>query len=616
MAEPRSRSGLFTRLFLLCGSVALLSAAIATFAFFGYRTTLTHDRLAAELTAQTYAIAPLADARVADGDTVGASRLLRVFAGLHYVTCVDMVRGGVVVASFPPAGCEVIRARGRERKISVTTATGATLLFRARVDDDLLLAPVRAETGLVAGLMVGLAAVIFIVLSLSFRRKVLAPLIALRDAMRASTPSNPVRAELLHDDEIGAIVKAYNKLVAAARLFFRRLDRSQKQLAESERRFRDLAEVSGDWFFEMDAELRLSFISDRFFEITGLVPEQVIGHTRAEIAAGTNVQGEFDRHVADLEARREFRRFEYELDGGPKPIHVSISGVPVFDEEGNFLGYRGIGSDVSEIKQKERQLAEANRNFGDSISYASSIQLGLLPSPEMLGRHLGETRTIWQPKDLVGGDFYWVGRIGNLDYLVFFDCTGHGVPGAFMTLIVTSVLEAVAVSALAPPPALRVLQLVHDGVCRQLGIDAENPGHDGLDCAVVRLDHSEDSLEFAGASIDLFEIAADGAVTRHRGARTTLGYRLHETALPLTSVTLSAGQNAYVMTTDGMLTQIGEATGRVMGTRRFEEGLADVGTNDPARLVRMAGRILKGWQGREERRDDVAVIAFRPNEVT
>jgi hypothetical protein len=63
-----------------------------------------------------------------------------------------------------------------------------------------------------------------------------------------------------------------------------------------------------------------------------------------------------------------------------------------------------------------------------------------------------------------------------------------------------------------------------------------------------------------------------------------------------------------------MLTQIGEATRRVMGTKRFEEGLADVDGNDPARLVRMVGRILKSWQGREDRRDDVAVIAFRPND--
>ena len=70
----------------------------------------------------------------------------------------------------------------------------------------------------------------------------------------------------------------------------------------------------------------------------------------------------------------EFRRFEYEISGGPKPVHVSISGVPVFDDEGGFVGYRGTGTDVTDLKEKERQLAEANRNFGDSVAYASSIQ--------------------------------------------------------------------------------------------------------------------------------------------------------------------------------------------------------------------------------------------------
>ena len=163
------------------------------------------------------------------------------FAGLHYVICVDLVRGRVVVASFPPAGCDVPGAKGRDLEIPVATTAGTKLLFRARIDDELLLLPVRAETGLVASLMVGLAAVIFVGLLLGFRRQVLAPLIVLRNAMQASTPNNPARAELLHEDEIGAIVKAYNSLAAAARLFFRRLDRSQKQLAESERRFRELA---------------------------------------------------------------------------------------------------------------------------------------------------------------------------------------------------------------------------------------------------------------------------------------------------------------------------------------------------------------------------------------
>ena len=615
MISPRFRPGLFARLFALCGTVALTSAAIATMIFYGYRETLTNDRLAAELSAQAHAVAPLVVERLERDDVAGASRMLRSFAGLHYVTCVDLERDRRVLVSFPPPGCKRVQAKGSDRLVTVVAADGRSLLFRARVDDELLMAPVRLETAIVGGMMLVLSTVIFLGLSVSFRHYVLNPLLALREAMQASTPDNPVRAPILHEDEIGAIVKAYNTLVAAARLFFRRLERSQNRLTDSEKRFRELAEVSGDWFFEMDSELRLSFISDRFFEITGLKPEDVIGRTRQEIAANTAVQGSFAQHVADLEARREFKRFEYEIGGGSQPIHVSISGVPVFDDKGGFLGYRGIGTDVTDLKEKEHQLAEANRNFGDSVTYASSIQRGLLPSTDALTDHLGKTRAIWQPKDLVGGDFYWTRRIGNINYLVFFDCTGHGVPGAFMTLIVTSVLEAIAVSSPMALPADRMLQLVHDGVCRQLGIEADTPGHDGLDCAVVRIDRSEDAVEFAGASIDLFEIADDGEVTRHRGSRVTLGYRVHGDSLPLTTVRLRSSARTFVMTTDGMLTQIGEETRRVMGTRRFQEGLAAAGSADPAKLIRSAGRILKAWQGREERRDDVSVIAFRPNDV-
>jgi len=617
MARMPFKLGLFARMLALCILVAALCAALVTVAFYSYRTAVTSNRLATELSAQTYATAPVVAASLDDGNAAGAARLLRVFGGLNYVTCVDIVNEGLLLASWPPQGCDLAAAVGDDRWIKVPLGEAREITYRVRVDDSLLMTPVRQETAIVASVMLLLSLIIFISLTVSFRRFVLTPLYGLQTAMQDSTPRKPVRARHVHDDEIGAIVKAYNSLVAAARLFVRRLDRSQTQLADSEKRFRELAEVSGDWFFEMDADLRLSFVSDNFYVITGLAPEMVIGRRRQDIAIDANMQGAFARHIADLEARREFRRFEYELKGGDgRPVYISLSGVPIIDEEGVFTGYRGVGLDISDIKEKERQLAETNRNFGDSVTYASTIQRGLLPNADKLGEHLGKTRAMWQPKDLVGGDFYWVKRISNIDYLVFFDCTGHGVPGAFMTLIVTSVLDQIAVSVPAPPPAARMLQLVHDGVCRQLGITAETPGHDGLDCGVVRLDRSEDSLEFAGASIDLFAVSASGEVTRYRGTRLTLGYRLQDKPLDLAGHMMQIGDYGFLMSTDGLITQVGEETRRVLGTRRFEEALVAAGTNDPAKLVRAAGRVLKGWQGREDRRDDVSVIAFKPNDFS
>ena len=617
MAKTPFKTGLFARMLTLCVLVASLCAALVTIAFYSYREALTTNRLAAELSAQAYATAPIIAGSLSGDGKANASRVLRSFGGLHYITCVNVVDKGMLLASWPPPGCDLLAAEGDDRWVTVPLGTGREITYRIRVNEEILMKPVRDETAIVASVMVLLSLIIFISLTVTFRRFVLTPLDGLRQAMLDSTPRKPVRARHVHDDEIGAIVKAYNSLVAAARLFVRRLDRSQAQLTDSEKRFRELAEVSGDWFFEMDSELRLSFISDRFYEITGLAPDAVIGRRRQDIAVDSNLQGEFARHIADLEARREFRRFEYELKASDgRSVYISLSGVPIFDDEGVFTGYRGVGADISTIKEKERQLAETNRNFGDSVTYASSIQRGLLPTAEMLSEHLGKARAMWQPKDLVGGDFYWVKRISNIDYLVFFDCTGHGVPGAFMTLIVTSVLDQISVSLPAPPAAARMLQLVHDGVCRQLGITIETPGHDGLDCAVVRLNRSEDSLEFAGASIDLFAVDREGDVTRYRGARLTLGYRLQDGLLALTSHSMRIGDGAFLMSTDGLITQVGEETRRVLGTRRFEEALAEVGTNDPAKLLRAAGRVLKSWQGREERRDDVSVIAFSPNEFS
>jgi PAS domain S-box-containing protein len=616
MALSGFKHGLFSRLLTVCLSAAIVCAVVATIMFHAYRDAITENRLNAELSSQAMALAPIVARRLARNDLQSTTFVLRAFSGLNYVTCVDLMRDGLRLASWPLLGCDALDVIGVDKFVDVPLGNGPSLTFKVRVDEAHLHAPVWRETIIFVGCSMIMALIIFLALTFGFRRLVLAPLDGLKTAMLTSTPRNPMRAKLYQNDEIGDIVKAYNSLVAAARLFVRRLDKSQKRLADSEKRFREFAEVSGDWFFEMDSDLKLTFVSESFYTITGLAPEDVIGKQRDEIAVSSISKGELAAHLADLKAHREFRRFEYEVTiPDRQPVHVSISGVPVLDDEGTFIGYRGIGVDVRDIKENERQLAEINRNFGDSVSYASHIQRRLLATNDMLSQHLGTAYAIWQPKDLVGGDFYWVKRIGDDDYLMFFDCTGHGVPGAFMTLIVTSVLDQIAVSDSTGLPTARFMTLIHDGVCQQLGITAGMRGHDGLDCAVVRIDRNQDRLEFSGASIDLFSVTPDGGVSRHRGSRKTLGYSLDQGVEEIGSTLIPMGDSAFLITTDGLLTQVGEATRRVMGTRRFEAGLREAGTHEPARLIRGAARVLKAWQGREERRDDVAVVAFKPNET-
>ncbi|TAN53920.1 MAG: diguanylate cyclase, partial [Rhodospirillales bacterium] len=138
----------------------------------------------------------------------------------------------------------------------------------------------------------------------------------------------------------------------------RRVAERTARIEENEKRFRDFAEAASEWFWEMDADLRFTFISKRYFDLSGVAPESVIGHTRLEFARARLMTDEAEKwaaHVADLEHHRPFREFDYAIakQGGGK-LHIRVSGVPVFDRDGKFAGYRGSGTDVT----REKTLAE------------------------------------------------------------------------------------------------------------------------------------------------------------------------------------------------------------------------------------------------------------------
>ena len=132
-------------------------------------------------------------------------------------------------------------------------------------------------------------------------------------------------------------------------------------LSENEKRFRDFASTTSDWFWEMDPELRFSYFSDRFTEITGVPSEWLLGKTRQESGIRESVDPiVWRQHVDDLEAHRPFRNF---IHSRTKPdgrvVWLSISGVPHYNEGGDFLGYRGTGADITQQKTTEDALRTA-----------------------------------------------------------------------------------------------------------------------------------------------------------------------------------------------------------------------------------------------------------------
>lgn len=139
-------------------------------------------------------------------------------------------------------------------------------------------------------------------------------------------------------------------------------NRAEDALRKSEEKYRQIAESSSDWFWEMGPDLRFTSVTDRFFEVAGVKPDDVLGRRRSDMAVGHQDLQEREKwraHLAVVERHEPFRNFEYTVRSHTgQLLHISISGTPVFDGEGRFQGYRGTGTDVTRQREAERTIRD------------------------------------------------------------------------------------------------------------------------------------------------------------------------------------------------------------------------------------------------------------------
>ena len=157
--------------------------------------------------------------------------------------------------------------------------------------------------------------------------------------------------------------------------------RIESELRASERRFRDFATAATDWFFETDAQLRFTWLSDRFTEVSGITPDQLLGKRRDEFAQSQGqdiTQSHWRDHLAQCHARQPYRDFTYAAKDKDGAAHdLSISAIPAFDEDGKFIGYRGVGREITALKTAERALQASEAQMRTILS-ASPIGVALV----------------------------------------------------------------------------------------------------------------------------------------------------------------------------------------------------------------------------------------------
>jgi len=194
------------------------------------------------------------------------------------------------------------------------------------------------------------------------------------------------------------------------------------------------------------------------------------------------------------------------------------------------------------------------------------------------------------------------------------DCTGHGVPGAMLSLLVSNSLERIYAIDTSEDPASALMSLDH---YVRTGLNQDRPdseSDDGCDAAVLRIDRDMQTIEFAGAKLGLFQVNAQGVLTRHQGSRCSLGYQdaVTEADKPvLQKITYQSG-DVFAVVTDGFTDQIGGTSGKTSyGYRRLEEILKTNCTASAEEIIATMKHEFSAWQGVNARRDDVTAVVFR-----
>ncbi len=285
----------------------------------------------------------------------------------------------------------------------------------------------------------------------------------------------------------------------------------------------------------------------------------------------------------------------------------------IITREGRFAG---LGQGLQLMRAVADAQAERNRQIMHSIEYASVIQRAMLrTSREALAATLSDASLIWQPRDVVGGDFYHFAVHEDGWFAAIADCTGHGVPGAFMTLIASSALSQ-ALDTLGPQDPSALLSAVNRQVKSLLGqVDdsTTSESNDGLDAACFWFDSATQTLRFAGARIGLHVLApGEAEPVLLAPERMGVGYvdSDPEFVWPSTTLAIQPGTLLFA-TTDGLIDQIGGPRRIAFGKRRIASRLMSDRDASANALCEAVLGDLAAWQGTQRRRDDVTFFCAR-----
>lgn len=267
-----------------------------------------------------------------------------------------------------------------------------------------------------------------------------------------------------------------------------------------------------------------------------------------------------------------------------------------------------VEKQTADIQEQKRLIEKQKEDILDSIRYAQRIQQAILPTDKVLEDTIFQTFIFYMPKDIVSGDFYWARKIGSKSVVAVADCTGHGVPGAFMSLVGQSMLETALVEQKIFHP-----KIILESIDRQMLhlFQHDNRVHDGMDITIVVIDDEQKTMTYAGAKRPLYFVR-DANFQEIKGAPFAIGGHHLAQGKNFTEFELKTQPNdVFYLFSDGYADQFGGESDKKFMIRNFKNLLLKIHHLPVAMQQEILKESFLSWRGTRKQTDDILVVGLQ-----
>lgn len=416
----------------------------------------------------------------------------------------------------------------------------------------------------------------------------------------------------------GKIVRLYG--------LFQDID-ERKKIEEELYKLALIAQKTNNLVIVTDENDKIEWVNNSFTERTGYSLQEVRGKKPGNFLQGVDTKSNHIRQIREGLSRKESFSQEilnYTKEG--KPYWVNMNITPVLDAEGTVIRYIAIQQDITERKNSEHQIyiknqqleimlntvEEQKNDILSSIEYAKRIQTATLAKKNDIEKHLSEVLLFYKPKDIVSGDFYWFTQNDHFSYLAIVDCTGHGVPGAFMTLIGISLLEQIInkEEIFTPSQVLDELEKRLPSILQIQGIANEDIV-DGMEISLLKFNWEESKLIWASAKRPLW-IFKNESWLSYKGDPYPIGGSKYYTDKEFSQqiIPLEKGDTIYTFT-DGYADQLGGNLNKKLMSNKLQKLLLDNHRFPFSSQENILEEYLINWQENKIQTDDILIFGVR-----